>query len=197
MKNIVVLAFLLLGLSVLFAFQSPRSLPVVDKQTTEVVQWLTFEEAMQRGETEPRKLFVNVYTDWCSWCKHMEGTTYNDPTIANYINNNYYPVKLDAEGEESIEFKNKVYSYVKDGKRGHHELAVEMMRGRWSFPTVVFLDEQMEVIQPVNGFKDPEEFEAIITYFAQDFYKKMPWSKYQREFPEQKEVLMKGNPSSN
>lgn len=196
MKNIVVLAFLLLGLSVSFAFQSPRPLQVADQQTVSTVQWLTFEEATELSKTEPRKLFVNVYTDWCSWCKHMEGTTYNDPSIAAYINDNYYPVKLDAEGEESIEFKNKVYSYVKDGKRGHHELAVEMMRGRWSFPTVVFLDEKMEIIQPVNGFKKPEEFASIITYFAQDFYKKMPWSKYQREYTEQKQVNTKGDSSN-
>ncbi|MFK7936016.1 MAG: thioredoxin family protein [Saprospiraceae bacterium] len=192
MKNIVVLAFLLLGLMVSFAFQSPLPVLTVEKQTTSTVQWMTFEEAMEQAETEPRKFFINIYTDWCSWCKHMEGTTYNDPAIAQFINDNYYAIKLDAEEEEAIQFKNKVYSFVKDGKRGHHELAVEMMRGRWSFPTVVFLDESKEIIQPVNGFKDPSEFEAIITYFAMDYYKKMPWSKYQREYPEQKEVMYKG-----
>jgi len=192
MKNIVVLIFLMLGLLVSFAFHTPQSVERMEQQTADLVQWLTFAEALEKSKTEPRKFFINIYTDWCSWCKHMEGTTYNDPSIAQYINDNYYAIKLDAEEEEAIEFKNKVYNYVKDGKRGHHELAVEMMRGRWSFPTVVFLDEQKEVIQPVNGFKDPSEFEAIITYFAMDYYKKMPWSKYQREYPEQKNVMMKG-----
>lgn len=190
MKNMASLALLLLGLSISFAFQSSQVIPLSTppSQTSVSIQWLTFEEAMARSETEPRKFFISVYTDWCSWCKHMESTTYNEPSIADYVNENYYPVRLDAEEKASIEFKDKVYDFVKDGKRGHHELAVEMMRGRWSFPTMVFLDEEQKMIQPVNGFKAPEEFEAIITYFAKNFYKKMPWSKYQQEYNKQKQI---------
>ncbi len=146
------------------------------------VNWLTWEEALALSEREEKKIFLDVYTDWCGWCKRMEQTTFRQPDIAEYLNENFYPVKLDAEHRGELKFKGKVYKYVKDGKRGYHELAAELLRGRLSFPTVVFLDENQEVIQSIVGYKSPKEFEQIATYFASDQYKVTPWSVYQRDY---------------
>lgn len=131
---------------------------------------------------EKKKLLLNVYTDWCGWCKRMEKGTFEEPNIARYINENFYPVKFDAEQKEDLEYKGKTYKYVKNGQRGYHELAAELLKGRLSFPTVVFLDEGMEVIQSIVGYKTPGQFERIATYFAQNHYKKTPWSIYQSSY---------------
>ena len=53
-----------------------------------------------------------------------------------------------------------------------------ILKGRLSFPTVVFLDEEMKVIQPIPGYQDPKSMELIVTYFAGDYYKDTPWQKY-------------------
>ena len=45
-----------------------------DAATT--VNWLTFEEAVERSKTEKRKIFIDVYTDWCGWCKVMDKNTF-------------------------------------------------------------------------------------------------------------------------
>jgi thioredoxin-related protein len=68
------------------------------------------------------------------------------------------------------------------GRKGYHELAYEIMHGKMSYPTVVFIDENLEVIQPIPGFQDAQAFEMIMTFFAGDFYKAVPWKKFVDSF---------------
>ncbi len=146
------------------------------------IQWMSWEQAMEKMEQKPRKMLVNVYTEWCNWCKRMDETTLQQSQIVNYINANYYPVKFDAERKKEITYQNKTYKYVKSGRRGYHELAADILRGRLSFPSIAFLDEDRNVIQSVSGYKTPRQFELIITYFAKDHYKNTPWSTYQASY---------------
>ena len=141
-------------------------------------QWLTWEEMQVMQKREARKVLIDVYTDWCGWCKRMDKNTFQKADIARYVNNNYYAVKFDAEYKDDITFNGVNYSYVKSGRKGHHELAALILKGRLSFPTVVFLDEGMKVIQPIPGYQDPKSMELIVTYFARDYYKDTPWKKY-------------------
>ena len=60
------------------------------------VKWLSFEEAQKLAAKTPKKIFVDVYTDWCGWCKKMDKNTLSDPGIKDYLNKKYYAVKLNA-----------------------------------------------------------------------------------------------------
>ena len=142
------------------------------------IQWLTWEEMQIMQKRKDRKVLIDVYTDWCGWCKRMDKNTFQKADIASYINNNYYAVKFDAEFKDDIIFNGLKYSYVKSGRKGHHELAELILKGRLSFPTVVFLDEGLKVIQPIPGYQDSRSMELIVTYFARDYYKDTPWKKY-------------------
>tara|TARA_B100000683_G_C12505062_1_gene558872 strand:+ start:1700 stop:3121 length:1422 start_codon:yes stop_codon:yes gene_type:complete len=73
------------------------------------IHWLTLQEADSLYQTNPKPLFIDVYTDWCGWCKRMDATTFQDKSIANYLNTNFYPVKLNAETNEPIRFQGKIY----------------------------------------------------------------------------------------
>ena len=65
------------------------------------VNWVSFEEAEALMAKEPRKIMVDVYTKWCGPCKRMNSQTFGNPTLAKYINENYYAVKFDAESPRS------------------------------------------------------------------------------------------------
>lgn len=181
MKNIcVILAILLLNLTGAFAQLTVKGVP-----TTQVkIHWMSMEEALAKSADEPRKIIVDVYTSWCKWCDKMEEVTFSDPKIAQFINDNFYAVKFDAEGKEEINYKEKSYGSSKNGKRDYHDLAKELMGGRFSFPTVVFLDEQQNLIQCVVGYKTPDQFEQISAYFAEDHYRKVPWSSFLEMYPQ-------------
>jgi len=153
-----------------------------EKEPMVEVEWLTLEEAVEKCKTDKRKIFIDVFTDWCGWCKRMDQSTFVDPAVAQYLNENYYAVKLNAEQEEAITFNNKTYHFKKNGARGYHELAAELLNNRLSFPTVVFLDESMKVIQPIPGYLEAPKLETILNYFGTDSHKTTPWETYERKF---------------
>lgn len=149
------------------------------------VNWMTLDQAIEQCKVEKRKIFVDVYTDWCGWCKHMDSTTFVNPAVARYLNEHYYPVKFNAEQSQDIVFKDKTYHFKKNGSRGYHELAALWLNNRLSFPTVVFLDESQNLIQPVPGYQDATKMEAIINYFGSDSHRKTPWETYEKNFSSQ------------
>lgn len=156
------------------------------------IEWLSWEEAAKRSSSNPKKFLVDVYTDWCGWCRKMDANTFAHPEIARYINDNFYAIKFNAGNRDDIVWKGKTYKFVSNGSRGYHQLAAEIMQGQLSYPTVVFLNEDMEVIQPIPGYHAPDRFEVIVSYFAGNHYQTTPWRKYSQEFNNAKVVPVNG-----
>lgn len=146
------------------------------------VQWLSFEEAVEKSKTEKKKIFIDVYTDWCGWCKVMDKNTFSQPVIAKYLNDHFYAVKLDAEQKEDITFREQTFKFVPSGRKGYHQLAAALLQNKMSYPTVVFLDEEFNIIQPLPGYQKPEAFEPIVMYFGSNSYKNTDWPTFQKEF---------------
>ncbi len=144
------------------------------------IQWLSWNEAVELAQSDatPKKIFIDVYTDWCGWCKKMDKDTFQNPEVALYMNQNFYMVKLDGEGKEPIEFRGKTYKYVPSGRRGYHELAAALLKGRLSYPTVVFMDEDLNLLSPVPGYQKPGPFLNIARYFGDNIYKEKDWQTY-------------------
>lgn len=140
------------------------------------IQWLTLEEAAAKSKIEPRKIVVDVYTDWCGWCKKMDKSTFSDPKVVAYVNKNYYAVKLNAEGKEPISINGKKYNY--NAQYRAHEAAIALLNGQMSYPTTVYLDEKMKIISPVPGYLDVKDFQNILTFFGENFYKKQSYADY-------------------
>lgn len=144
------------------------------------VQWMTWDEAASRIKTDksPKKIFIDVYTDWCGWCKKMDKDTFQNEEVADYMSKTFYMVKLDGEGKDPIEFKGKTYKFVPSGRKGYHEFAAALLQGRLSYPTTVFLDEEMNMLSPVPGYQKPAPFLHIAKYFGDDIYKEKNWKAY-------------------
>ncbi len=146
------------------------------------VRWLSFEDAIKKAETQPRKIFIDVYTDWCGWCKKMDANTFTNDAIAKYLNENYYPVKFDAEYKNDIVFNGKTYKFIKTYRGGYHELATEILSGKLSFPSTVFIDEYGDIIQAIPGYQDIRSLDMILHYFGENHHKTTPWRKYEKNY---------------
>ncbi len=145
------------------------------------INWLTWEEAVEQSKKEPKKIFVDVYTDWCTWCKKMDETTFTDPNISRYLNENYYAVKLNAQQEKDINYKGENYQFINRGVHSFHEFAWEIMNGQMKYPTVVFIDEDLEVIQSIPGFRNPFDLELFMMYFGEDKHQSQPWFRFKKD----------------
>ncbi len=149
----------------------------------ETIKWYTIEQAEAIAKKEKRKIVIDVYTKWCNNCKAMDKNTFSHQQIVKYVNENFIPVRLDYEEHNNISFRNKTYHYVQQGNVGYNELAMELVNNQTSFPTIVFLDEDLKVIQALQGFKMPDQFEKILAYFGSEYHKRMPWTKFERNYP--------------
>lgn len=146
------------------------------------INWLSIEEAEKKNKKKPKKMLVDVYTDWCGWCKRMDAETFKNPLIAQYVNKNYYAVKLNAEGKTDIMHNGKTYKFVNKGRSGYHELAFEFLGGAMGFPSMAFLDEQTKVIQVMPGFKNVQDFDAVLNYFNTNSHKTQTFENYYATF---------------
>ncbi len=144
------------------------------------VQWISWEKAVELSQTDnnPKKIFVDVYTDWCGWCKRMDMTTFRNAEVAAYMQDKFYMVKMDAESKEPIEFQGKTFKYIPSGRKGYHELAAALLQGKLSYPTVVFLDENLSMLSPVPGYQTAKPFLQIARYFGDNIYKDQDWETY-------------------
>jgi uncharacterized protein YyaL (SSP411 family) len=151
-------------------------LSVVQAQTP--VKWYTVEEAFALNKKEPRKILIDVYTDWCKWCKVMDSETYSNPVIADYLNKKFYAVKFNAEQKTDVVLNGKTYKFLASGGRGYNELAAELLGGQMGYPSTVFLDEQSKMIQPVQGYIKARQFDGIIRFIGGNDYKTKKWEEF-------------------
>lgn len=131
------------------------------------VKWMSVEEAYEKSKINKKKFFIDVYTDWCGWCKVMDKKTFSNEIISEVINKNFYPIKFNAESKEDVSFFEKIY------KNNHrtHDFAIFLTNGQLSYPTTVYLNEAGELLTPVSGFLTASKLDPILHYFALEIYK--------------------------
>ncbi|NCX96056.1 MAG: DUF255 domain-containing protein [Chitinophagia bacterium] len=152
----------------------------VESQAEAEIHWLTIDELQTKMAANPKKVFIDVYTDWCGWCKKMDASTFSNPELIAYMNDNFYCVKFNAERRDTFRFMGKEY-YFDPAKRAN-TLAFELMGGKLSYPTSIIMEERYTNPQPVPGYHDVKEMEMIIRYFGDNIYKSQQWPDYQKAF---------------
>jgi len=147
------------------------------------IKWLDFEEAVAQNKKKPKKMFIDMYTNWCGWCKKMDASTFINPVIVEYMNQHYYAVKFNAERKDTVNFNGtKFVNANPTGTNSSHDLAKELLSGRMSYPSFVFLDENLKKVTTVPGYRKAPEFEAILNYIASDAYKTQKWEEFSMTF---------------
>lgn len=143
------------------------------------VQWMTpgETEAMMNRETRP--VIIDVYTDWCHYCKVMDATTWRNDSVAAYIQQHFYPMKLNAEEKGNLTWQGKEYAYM--SKYKVHKLAVELLRGNMVYPSTVIIPEKGEWEVLPGAFK-PAEIEIVLKYYGSGANENMDFVQWQKQF---------------
>lgn len=155
-------------------FASTLSLLAQEKE----IKWMTWDEAASANAKNPKKIFVDVYTEWCGWCKKMEQTTFKDSAVINAISKDFYAVRLDAEQKESIFWRDTEFKWEPGGRGGTNKLAYEILDGQMSFPTFVLLDGVYARIAISPGYKMPDALLKELKFASQELYRTMDWATY-------------------
>ena len=188
MKRFLALATLVLTVPFAFAQQGEEVTSDLSSDA-QGINWISFEEAFALHQEEPKKWVIDVWTTWCGWCKRMDATTFSDSLVVDHVNENFYAVTLDGEYKDEIQIGERTYKFVPEGRRGYHELPAELMGGKMSYPTVVFLGDELQNLSAVPGYRNAKEFLQIVEFFeAYDPENPVSWedfvATYKSPYPE-------------
>lgn len=174
MKNIVILTIIFFSVTL---------------QGQNKINWMSMNEALEAQKTTPKKIIMDVYTNWCGPCKMMDRNTFTNKDVIQFINDNYYAVKFNAEGTEEITYQDFTYTNpnYQEGRKGRNatHFFADALRLQ-GYPSIVFFEEDGTLIQPVVGYKTPKQLEIFLKMIANNDYKKLTtqkaWQDYQKKF---------------
>lgn len=164
------ISILLLVITVSFASK------VAAQTETASIKWMSITEAEQLSKEHPKKILIDIYTDWCGWCKRLDATTYKDPAIVKYLNDNFYAVKLNAESKEKIMYQGVEHEF--DPARRINSVASAFLSAQGGYPTTTFLDEKLQVLSIVPGYLASDMMGNVLHYFGENHYLNTDWNTY-------------------
>lgn len=149
---------------------------------SDTLKWYSLPEALSLSAKTPKKVLVFLRTEWCTGCKVMERTSWGDPVIATYLRDNFYPVLLDAQTQDTITYKDK--QYVNGGAETNqfHQLAISLSQNQLILPTTLVLEPTGNVITAVPYFFTPQDMEPILAFFKEDAFLTQKWEEYRDKF---------------
>lgn len=136
------------------------------------INWITFEEALLLQKKNPKKIMMDVYTNWCGPCKMLDKNTFHNADVVAFVNKHYYAVKFNAEGNDIVNYDGKTFtnqSYkpeLTSRRNGVHDLTRYLKVN--AYPTIVFFSEEAKVLTPLRGYQKPQQLELYLKLFQSD-----------------------------
>jgi len=153
--------------------------------TNKKIEWLEWEIGEKIVIERNKKALVWVYDPSCSTCEKAEQRIFNTPEINQYLNQHFIPIKLSGKRKETITTKGKTYIY-RQGLNGYdfHDLAQAITQSKETigYPQLVFLDENMNIIAPLDGNIQPDELNLLLHFVAEEQFKKMSIDEYKKTY---------------
>jgi thioredoxin-related protein len=136
------------------------------------IQWLDWDAGIEQARATGKPILVDVYTDWCGWCKRMDRDVYARPEIREFLTTRYVTVKLDAEASDAARYQGKNYSSSTLAERFKVT----------SYPTTIFLRANGDHILNVPGYVPADRFLLVLRYIGEGHLDRgVNWEAFSRQ----------------
>lgn len=164
---LIVISLLLGTLLIGFLLQSESTPESVSESS---VSWHTFDEAVALAKRDNKKILIDVYTDWCGWCKKMDSEVYSHSSVVNALSASFVAVKLNAESSKPFVFQGRSFT----------EESFAAGAGVTGYPTTIFLDSESAPITLVPGYITADRFVPILKYIGENHYQSISFEEFQQ-----------------
>jgi len=144
-----------------------QNIGTFSQNLTDSIKWLKLETVGERFAKQQKPVLIYFYTKNCDSCRVMEQTTFPNPEVANYINILYYPVKIDAETADSLQFFNGQKYGKSITNAPYNDLTKTLLVQPDTFPAMVIFNRKA-VGHVFKGFKNRDEIFRPLIYYAED-----------------------------
>ncbi len=148
-------------------------------EANDKTRWMTLQQVSDSLQKQKKPVLIDLYTDWCGWCKVMDKKTYANKKVGAYLGEKFYAAKVDAETRGAITWKGKTYTFNQNYRT--NDFAVYLTKGQLSYPTTVIIPVDGEP-QAIPGYLTPPELELLVKYFGDGHERKMAFEDYQKGF---------------
>jgi thioredoxin-related protein len=139
--------------------------------TSAEIKWTGFDNSIAQARKEKKPVLIDVYTDWCRWCKVMDSKTYAKQEVADFVSRRFIAVKMNGESRKKVTYQGAKYE--------ERELAMKL--GARGFPSTVFLDPEGVRIGSQPGYIQADDFLRMLRYVESGAYKKMKYDEFVRK----------------
>ncbi len=121
------------------------------------LKWMAWNEGYALAKKKKKIAMIDCYTEWCGWCKRMDKDTYSDESIQKKIYENFIPIKLNPELNQT---------YTLDGKQynGQQLLALLSNNQISGYPTIIFIipNGKANTIELSVGYSTAVQFHKVL-----------------------------------
>jgi len=120
------------------------------------LEWQSWNAGLQRAKAANRPVLVDVYTDWCGWCKRMDKDVYGRADVSQYLAAHFVTVRLNAESGETTLYQG----------RSRPARALASAFDVTGYPTTIFLASNGEHLTNVPGYVEADRFLLLLRYIG-------------------------------
>jgi thioredoxin-related protein len=158
-------ALLVIGISSAdFSQPKPKAKAKAAQPAHNGIVWYNMTEGFAKAQKSKKILVIDVYTDWCGWCKVMDKQTYENPRVVKKMNEHFVGVKFNPELNET---------HTVNGQTLNSDQLVRYLNKGSRIPgyPMTFVWKSLSdntKIEPYSGYLDTATFNTIMNKAIQN-----------------------------
>jgi len=98
-----------------------------------------YDAALETAKKDKKLVMVDLYTDWCGWCKKLDKDTYSDKDVEAKLTKDFVAVKVNPE-------------------KSPRDAKLSQGFGTTGYPHIVFVDANGKKVSEIDGYLPADQF---------------------------------------